>query len=75
MIPKKTDRAMAHNVHTVRFAQQHYRQCLVSHNQYSVNESARHYIQCDPPREETLFEKICASAAFIFCVTLVMFMG
>ena len=56
MIPKKTDRAMAHN-------------------QYSVNRSARHYIQCDPPREETLFEKICASAAFIFCVTLLMFMG
>lgn len=46
----------------------------MAHNQYSVNESARHYIQCPPPQEETLLEKICASAAFIFCVTLLIFM-
>lgn len=51
------------------------KQLRVSHNQYCVRKETQHYIQCDPPQEETLFEKICASAAFIFCVTLVMFMG
>jgi hypothetical protein len=56
MIPKKTDRAMAHNV-------------------YSVNESARHYIWGEPSKEETLLDKVCAGAAFVACIVVLMFMG
>jgi hypothetical protein len=47
----------------------------MAHNQYSVKPSAEHYMQCASTREETLLEKICVGAAFLFCVTLVMFMG
>ena len=47
----------------------------LAHNQYSVKPSAGHYMQCPPAQEETLLEKICVGAAFLFCVTLVMFMG
>lgn len=47
----------------------------IAHNQYSVSPLPGHYMQCPAVREETLLEKIAVSAAFVFCVTLLMFMG
>lgn len=47
----------------------------IAHNQYSVTDKPGHYMQCPAVREETLLEKIGVSAAFVFCVTLVIFMG
>lgn len=48
---------------------------VIAHNVYRVNGEAGHYMQCPSVREETLLEKIAVSAAFVFCVTLLIFMG
>jgi hypothetical protein len=48
---------------------------VIAHNVYRVNGEAGHYMQCPAVREETLLEKIAVSAAFVFCVTLLIFMG
>jgi hypothetical protein len=48
---------------------------VIAHNVYRVNGGAGHYIQRPSVREETLLEKIAVGAAFVFCVTLIMFMG
>jgi hypothetical protein len=48
---------------------------VIAHNVYRVNRSATHYMCGQSVREETLLEKIAVSAAFVFCVTLLIFMG
>lgn len=47
----------------------------VSHNQYCVKDTTRHYIWGEAPQEETLLEKVCAGAAFVLCIVVLMFMG
>ena len=48
---------------------------VIAHNVYRVNGGAGHYIQRPAVCEETLLERIAVSAAFVFCVTLLIFMG
>jgi hypothetical protein len=47
----------------------------IAHNQYSVRQTPTHYMCGQAVQEETLLEKIAVSAAFVFCVTLIIFMG
>jgi hypothetical protein len=47
----------------------------IAHNQYSVWQTPTHYMCGQAVQEETLLEKIAVSAAFLFCVTLIIFMG
>lgn len=75
MIRSQSARAASHNVQTVRFAPHHYPQCGVSHNQYSVYDPHRHYMWGAAPQQETLLEKVCAGAAFLLCIAVLMFMG
>jgi hypothetical protein len=48
---------------------------VTAHNQYSVWQTPTHYMCGQAVQEETLLEKIAVSAAFLFCVTLIIFMG
>lgn len=47
----------------------------MSHNVHSVYDPHRHYIWGQAAQEETLTEKICAGAAFLLCVVVLMFLG
>ncbi len=47
----------------------------MSHNVHSVYDAGTRYIWCPPPDQETLLERVCAGAAFVACVTLLIFMG
>jgi len=47
----------------------------LAHNQYSVKDTTRHYIWGEPSKEETLLDKVCAGAAFVACIVVLMFMG
>jgi hypothetical protein len=47
----------------------------MAHNQYSVKDTTRHYIWGEPSKEETLVDKVCAGAAFVACIVVLMFMG
>jgi hypothetical protein len=71
----RSNEATSHNVQTVRFAQRHYPQCSVSHNVYSDKNTTQHYIWGEAPQEETLTEKVCAGAAFVACIVVLMFLG
>ena len=71
----RSNEATSHNVQTVRFAQRHYLQCSMSHNQYSDKNTTQHYICGEVPPEETLLDKVCAGAAFLLCIAVLMFLG
>lgn len=75
MIRPRSERATAHNVQTVRSTQQRYRQCGASHNVYTVYTPAKRYIWGAAAQQETLLDRICAGAAFVACIALLMFMG
>jgi hypothetical protein len=47
----------------------------MAHNQYSVKNTTAHYIWGEAPQEETLLDKVCAGAAFIGCIVVLMFLG
>jgi hypothetical protein len=47
----------------------------MSHNQYCVKNTTQHYIWGEAPQEETLAEKVCAGAAFVACIVVLMFLG
>ena len=46
-----------------------------SHNVYCVKKETQHYMQCQPVQEESLLDKVCAGAAFLLCVALLIFWG
>ena len=47
----------------------------LAHNQYSVSWQSQHYLQCLPEKQETLLDKVCAGAAFLLCIAVLMFLG
>lgn len=47
----------------------------VSHNQYCVKKETQHYIWGEAPQEETLVDRVCAGAAFLLCIAVLMFLG
>jgi hypothetical protein len=47
----------------------------MSHNQYCVKNTTQHYIWGEASQEETLAEKVCAGAAFLLCIVVLMFLG
>jgi hypothetical protein len=47
----------------------------MSHNQYSDKNTTQHYICGEVPPEETLLDKVCAGAAFLLCIAVLMFLG
>lgn len=49
--------------------------CAMSHNVHCVKNETRHYIWGEAPQEETLLDKVCAGAAFIGCIVVLMFLG
>lgn len=48
---------------------------LMSHNQYCVKKETQHYIWGEAPQEETLVDRVCAGAAFLLCIAVLMFLG
>jgi hypothetical protein len=49
--------------------------CAMSHNVHCVKNTTAHYIWGEAPQEETLLDKVCAGAAFIGCIVVLMFLG
>jgi hypothetical protein len=47
----------------------------MSHNVHCVKNTTPHYIWGATTEEETLLEKVCAGAAFLVCLTVLMFLG
>lgn len=47
----------------------------MSHNQYCVKNTTTHYIWGEAHPEETLLDKVCAGAAFLACIAVLMFLG
>lgn len=47
----------------------------MSHNQYSVYDPHRHYMWGLPEQQEPLSSRLCAGAAFVCCVVILMFLG
>jgi hypothetical protein len=47
----------------------------MSHNVYCVKNTTTHYIWGEAPQEETLLDKVCAGAAFVACIVVLIFMG